>query len=74
MTTRDVMQFNAYACANEKQTDDLILPLENGKSVSIPRMSEDDYALLLETLKLWKKRIVEQPAAPTISQTTGRRR
>ncbi len=37
----------------------LTLPLDDGKSVSVPiGMSEDTFNLFLETLQLWKKRIV----------------
>lgn len=47
----------------------LTLPLENGRAVTIPPMSEDDYNLLIETLKLWKRRIIvpkaEEHSSPT---------
>ena len=48
----------------------LSLQLEGGKIITIPRMTYSDYVLLLETLKLWEKRIIvdgsEQPK-PEIS-------
>lgn len=47
---------------------ELSLPLESGKIVKIPRMSEDDYELMLETLKLWKRRIVEPKAANPVEE------
>ncbi|MEO8428083.1 MAG: hypothetical protein ABI651_13315 [Verrucomicrobiota bacterium] len=39
-------------------SEELSLPLENGKVIRIPKMTEDDYNLMIETLKLWKRRIV----------------
>jgi len=41
--------------------DELSLPLESGKVIRIPKMTEDDYGLFLETLQLWKRRIVIKP-------------
>jgi hypothetical protein len=38
---------------------DLSLPLESGRTLQIPTMTEDDYELMMETLKLWKRRIVK---------------
>jgi hypothetical protein len=38
--------------------DELSLPLESGKMIHIPKMTEDDYELFLETLQLWKRRII----------------
>ena len=37
---------------------ELWLPLESGDTIKIPTMTEDDFNLMLETLKLWKRRIV----------------
>ena len=48
--------------------DELSLPLESGKVIRIPKMTEDDYDLFLETLQLWKRRIIiklPSAAAPT---------
>lgn len=39
-------------------SDELSLPLESGKTIRIPKMTEDDYELFLETLQLWKRRII----------------
>lgn len=41
--------------------DELSLPLESGKMIRIPKMTEDDYELFLETLQLWKRRIIIKP-------------
>lgn len=41
--------------------DELSLPLESGKMIRIPKMTEDDYQLFLETLQLWKRRIIIKP-------------
>jgi hypothetical protein len=39
---------------------ELTLPLETGREVRIPiPMSEEDYELFMETLRLWKRRIVK---------------
>jgi hypothetical protein len=56
------------ALPSAPSTDDLSLPLESGKMVRIPKMSEDDYALLLETLQLWKRRIIIKPQSPGASE------
>jgi hypothetical protein len=40
---------------------ELSLPLESGKVIKIPKMTEDDYALFIETLQLWKRRIIIKP-------------
>jgi hypothetical protein len=50
-------------------SDDLSLPLGNGKSVRIPKMTEDDYDLFLETLKLWKKKLVLSESKPDPKET-----
>ena len=42
-------------------SEELSLPLENGKVVRVPKMTEDDYILFLETLQLWKRRIIIKP-------------
>lgn len=40
----------------------LAIPLDNGKSVEIPiGMEEDTFSLFVETLQLWKKRIIRPP-------------
>ena len=44
-------------------SDELSLPLESGKMIRIPKMTEDDYELFLETLQLWKRRIIIKPQA-----------
>ena len=44
----------------------LTIPLDNGKSVEIPiGMEEDTFALFVETLQLWKKRIIRPPTPAT---------
>jgi len=40
---------------------ELSLPLENGKIIRIPKMTEEDFDLFTETLKLWRHRIVIKP-------------
>ena len=40
---------------------ELSLPLESGKVVRIPKMTGDDFNLFIETLNLWKRRIVIKP-------------
>ncbi|MBI4664507.1 MAG: hypothetical protein HY735_37415 [Verrucomicrobia bacterium] len=47
---------------------DLSLPLESGKIIRIPPMTEDDFELMLETLKLWKRRIVKPQGAPKVQE------
>jgi hypothetical protein len=48
--------------------NDLALPLESGETVIIPKMTEDDYNLFLETLQLWKRRIIIKPQAQESSE------
>jgi hypothetical protein len=50
-------------------SDELSLPLDNGKSVRIPKMSEDNYNLFLETLKLWKKKLILTESKPNPIET-----
>jgi hypothetical protein len=48
--------------------DDLSLPLESGRAIRIPKMTEDDYNLFLETIQLWKRRIIIKPNQEQKSQ------
>ena len=42
---------------------ELPVPLDNGLVASVPYpMTEEDFALLIDTLQLWKKRLVHPPA------------
>jgi hypothetical protein len=48
---------------------ELPIPLEGGQTARIPYpISEDDFQILLETLELWKKRIVRQLQKPSESK------
>lgn len=52
---------------------ELPIPLEAGLTARIPYpLSEDDYKILIETLELWKRRIVRQfqPAPPSVNEAT----
>jgi hypothetical protein len=61
---------DTYAPHPAENARRLSLPLENGHFISIPQMSEDDFNLFLETLQLWKRRIVikSEPKEPQGSE------